>query len=121
MKSKSKENNNNNNKKKNTNNNKNWLGFSLISHMNNMEGPSESAPSHFNYSSFYCEGENGGFHSLLPLKSDGSLCIMDPHSLPRSHPQGNLPHKLLCFILAFFWVSLFLLQKKIGLFYCLKG
>ncbi|GAB2222420.1 hypothetical protein Droror1_Dr00013637 [Drosera rotundifolia] len=34
-------------------------------------------------------GENGGFYSplsVMPLKSDGSLCIME--ALTRSHPQG---------------------------------
>jgi AP2-like factor (ANT lineage) len=40
----------------------------------------------------YGVGENGGFHSplsVMPLKSDGSLCIME--ALTRSQPEGLLP------------------------------
>ncbi|KAL6993894.1 hypothetical protein U1Q18_012005 [Sarracenia purpurea var. burkii] len=50
------------------------------------------SPSHFSYSGV-CYGaqghENGGFYSpltVMPLKSDGSLCIME--ALNRSQPQG---------------------------------
>lgn len=38
----------------------------------------------------YNVGENGGFHSplsVMPLKSDGSLCIME--ALTRSHTGGS--------------------------------
>ncbi|CAK7347381.1 unnamed protein product [Dovyalis caffra] len=45
---------------------------------------------HFNSSGIcYGVGENGGFHSplsVMPLKSDGSLCIME--ALTRSQPEG---------------------------------
>ncbi|KAJ4845182.1 hypothetical protein Tsubulata_013708 [Turnera subulata] len=40
----------------------------------------------------YGVGENGAFHSslsVMPLRSDGSLCIME--ALTRSHPQGMVP------------------------------
>ncbi|KAA8531535.1 hypothetical protein F0562_006244 [Nyssa sinensis] len=96
----------------NNNNSNNWLGFSLSPHMNNMEVPSDPhqahppsdapvssavptsffhSPSQFNYSGIYygVEGENGGFYSpltVMPLKSDGSLCIME--ALSRSQAQG---------------------------------
>lgn len=50
-------------------------------------------PPHFNYQNMYCgvvEGENGGgFYSALPvmpLKSDGSLCLME--AMSRSQTQG---------------------------------
>jgi AP2-like factor (ANT lineage) len=39
----------------------------------------------------YGVGENDGFHSplsVMPLKSDGSLCIME--ALTRSQPEGLL-------------------------------
>nr|QNI23745.1 AP2/ERF transcription factor [Camptotheca acuminata] len=92
----------------------NWLGFSLSPHMNKMAVPSDPhqphppsnvvsftataaptsffhSPSQFNYSGIYygVEGENGGFYSpltVMPLKSDGSLCIME--ALSRSQTQG---------------------------------
>lgn len=56
---------------------------------------SHSVPTDFFHSSPYgiyygVEGENGGFYSplsVMPLKSDGSLCIME--ALSRSQPQGN--------------------------------
>lgn len=95
-------------------NNNSWLGFSLSPHMNNnnMDGPSlphpapstplvssttsvptafYNLPSYFNYPPIYtgAEAENGGFSSLLsmmPLKSDGSLCMME--TITRSQPQG---------------------------------
>lgn len=51
-----------------------------------------SATSQFNSSGIcYGVGENGGFHSplsVMPLKSDGSLCIME--ALTRSQPEGLL-------------------------------
>lgn len=96
-----------------SNNNNNWLGFSLSPHMNKMEGVSSSdhhpqtlsnsvpsfshppsaavSPHHFNYPGIYygMDGENAGFHSpltVMPLKSDGSLCLME--AINRSQPQG---------------------------------
>lgn len=106
---------NNNSSNENNDNNKNsnnWLGFSLSPHMNTnstMEGsppphPSSSSsssnpttyfnlPCHFNnYSNIYgVEGENGnnGIYSsfpIMPLKSDGSLCLME--AITRSQSQG---------------------------------
>lgn len=86
-------------------NNNNWLGFSLSPHMN-MEVPSEphhhpnhqphhqpppaAVPNGFFLSPhlYGVEGENGGFYSqlpVMPLKSDGSLCIMEAL---RSQQQG---------------------------------
>lgn len=48
------------------------------------------SPPHISNSGFsYCAGENGVFHSpltVMPLKSDGSLCIME--ALSRSQTQG---------------------------------
>lgn len=51
-------------------------------------------PSHFNYPNIYChgvEGENGsGLYSgfpIMPLKSDGSLCLME--AITRSQSQGS--------------------------------
>ncbi|KAF8404840.1 hypothetical protein HHK36_009729 [Tetracentron sinense] len=98
----------------NTNNNNNWLGFSLSPHMN-MEPSSDPhhqaqappaavssavptslflSPSHMNNPGicYGVEGENGGFYShlsVMPLKSDGSLCIME--ALNRSQPEGMVP------------------------------
>lgn len=75
-----------------------WLGFSL-SHMK-MESSSPTTPaSHqsvyqtqaLNYGVYYgVEGDqNGGFYSnhlpVMPIKSDGSLCIME--ALGRSQHQ----------------------------------
>lgn len=50
-------------------------------------------PPQLNYGLYYGveQGENGGFYSplsVMPLKSDGSLCIMEAFS--RSQPQGLL-------------------------------
>ncbi|KAF5739837.1 Integrase-type DNA-binding superfamily protein [Tripterygium wilfordii] len=99
----------------NESNNNNWLGFSLSPHMK-MEVPSD--PHHYHHhsqspaavsdavtTSFYLPnpqlsnpgicfgvGENGGFHSsssVMPLKSDGSLCIME--ALTRSQNEGIMP------------------------------
>ncbi|XVF15389.1 hypothetical protein REPUB_Repub09cG0148300 [Reevesia pubescens] len=50
-------------------------------------------PSHLNYGLYYgVEGENGGLYShfpAMPLKSDGSLCLME--ALGRSQPQAMVP------------------------------
>ncbi|KAJ4846312.1 hypothetical protein Tsubulata_007456 [Turnera subulata] len=101
-----------------TNNNTNWLGFSLSSHLK-MEVPSATShhrhqhqpqsdpadvptaiptsffnsPPHLNCGIYYgVEGENGGLFSplpVMPLKSDGSLCIMEA-ALSRSQPQATM-------------------------------
>lgn len=92
-----------------------WLGFSLSPQMEGSHGHdlhhtqpcsntsvssasvplsfSQTAPSHINYNaagSYYGgESENAAFYSslsVMPLKSDGSLCIMEAFN--RSHPQG---------------------------------
>ncbi|KAF5746750.1 Integrase-type DNA-binding superfamily protein [Tripterygium wilfordii] len=90
-----------------SNDNNNWLGFSLSPHMK-MEVVSDPHHHHHHYSpdavstSFYLSspqlsnpgicygvGDNGGFHSslsVMPLKSDGSLCIME--ALTRSQIEG---------------------------------
>lgn len=115
MKSMINNNNHNNENNDDNKNSNNWLGFSLSPHMNvttttsRMEGsppsdathPSSSSnpttyfnlPSHFNYPNLYCpgvEGENGsGLYSgfpIMPLKSDGSLCLME--AITRSQSQG---------------------------------
>ncbi|XP_045800174.1 AP2-like ethylene-responsive transcription factor ANT [Trifolium pratense] len=92
-------------------NNNNWLGFSLSPHIkigdelsssplhNHYQQPSSASntvptsfyfsPSHFTNSAI-CYGvpENANFHSpltVMPLKSDGSLCIME--ALGRSQSQ----------------------------------
>ncbi|KAL5753184.1 hypothetical protein ACOSP7_023355 [Xanthoceras sorbifolium] len=97
------------------NNNNSWLGFSL-SHMK-MEVPQDhphhhhqtqppsppvtaipssffQSPPHLNYGFYYgVEGDqNGGFYShlpVMPLKSDGSLCLME--ALSRSQQQQQQP------------------------------
>ena len=85
----------------------NWLGFSLTSHMK-MKEP--QLHHHFNTSltsavstSFYVSSpsptyaENGAFHSplsVMPVKSDGSLCIMEPLSTSQNL-QGN--NQNMCF------------------------
>ncbi|XP_012492017.1 AP2-like ethylene-responsive transcription factor ANT [Gossypium raimondii] len=112
MKSMSNDDNNNNN-----NNSSNWLGFSLSSHMKmevSNQGPNSnhktqsaasgvttavpssffpSPPSHLNYGLYFgVEGENGGLYShfpVMPLKSDGSLCLME--ALGRSQSQAMVP------------------------------
>ncbi|MBA0653725.1 hypothetical protein Goklo_020866, partial [Gossypium klotzschianum] len=52
-----------------------------------------SPPSHLNYGLYYgVEGENGGLYShfpVMPLKSDGSLCLME--ALGRSQSQAMVP------------------------------
>ncbi|KAF5461960.1 hypothetical protein F2P56_018016 [Juglans regia] len=100
----------------NNGSNNSWLGFSLSPHMkmevtpdpqhpqhhyHHQSQPSSAAvssaiptsfylSSHFNSSAIcYVVGENGGFHSplsVMPLKSDGSLCIME--ALTRSQSEG---------------------------------
>ncbi|KAA8528438.1 hypothetical protein F0562_035793 [Nyssa sinensis] len=100
------------------NNNNNWLGVSLSPHMKlevtsdrrhhhqynhqTQQSPSATSiptscylsPSHLNSSAIcYGVGENGGFHSplsVMPLKSDGSLCIME--ALGRSQQEGMVPN-----------------------------
>ncbi|XP_060199289.1 AP2-like ethylene-responsive transcription factor ANT [Lycium barbarum] len=96
---------NNNNNNHNSAANSNWLGFSLSPHMK-MEVTNPSEPQHhqFNHQtqSFYLSSspmnvsttsalcyENNPFHSslsVMPLKSDGSLCIME--ALSRSHADA---------------------------------
>ncbi|CAA2971962.1 AP2-like ethylene-responsive transcription factor ANT isoform X2 [Olea europaea subsp. europaea] len=85
----------------NSNQNNNWLGFSLSSQMEASSDHhqtqscsntvSNSIPSSFsssfNYPGIYY-GENTGFYSpltVMPLKSDGSLCIIEGN---RTQPQG---------------------------------
>ncbi|RDX92684.1 AP2-like ethylene-responsive transcription factor AIL1 [Mucuna pruriens] len=84
--------------------NHNWLGFSLSPHMK-MEVTSANVsnatvPTTFYMSSSHmsnsgiCYGveENGNFHSplsVMPLKSDGSLCILE--ALNRSQAQVMVP------------------------------
>lgn len=101
----------------------NWLGFSLSTHMK-MEAPSDphnqyhqvqaaasSSSSNIVPTSFYIPppqinssamcyavGDNGGFSSplsVMPLKSDGSLCIIE--ALNRSQTEGLLSFTLLLF------------------------
>lgn len=74
------------------NNQDSFLLFSHTPQMNNIHIPSSASeaitPATFSYGSFYgIEGENAGF----PLKSDGSLYVME--ALSRSQPQGE--HKLI--------------------------
>ncbi|KAB5557023.1 hypothetical protein DKX38_007932 [Salix brachista] len=107
----------------------NWLGFSLSPHMK-MEVDSDlqhhnqyhhqtqthaaaAVPTSFYLStslfnsSEICYGveENGGFQysplSVMPLKSDGSLCIME--ALTRSQPEGFLPYLMLSSLCSLFF------------------
>nr|UYM26428.1 ERF36 [Diospyros kaki] len=91
----------------NTSHGNNWLGFSLSPCLN-MELPSQphqthppssvvssansfNFPTHYSYTGACYGGENGGFGSaltMMPLKSDGSLCMME--ALNSSHPQGTV-------------------------------
>ncbi|KAI3760980.1 hypothetical protein L1987_51384 [Smallanthus sonchifolius] len=82
MKSMTNNNGNNINNNDNNKNSDNWLGFSL-------------SPSSFNYQNIYYDGvegvNGGGIYStfpIMPLKSDGSLCLTD--AITRSHSQGNM-------------------------------
>ncbi|KAJ0500061.1 putative transcription factor AP2-EREBP family [Helianthus annuus] len=69
-------NNGNTHNTKNSDNN-NWLGFSL--------SPHSPEPCNFNYQNIYYGGVDGGgggggiysTFPIMPLKSDGSLCLMD--------------------------------------------
>ncbi|KAH1244546.1 AP2-like ethylene-responsive transcription factor ANT [Glycine soja] len=86
-------------------NNHNWLGFSLSPHMkmevtsaatvsdNNVPTTFYMSPSHMSNSGMcYSVGENGNFHSpltVMPLKSDGSLGILE--ALNRSQTQVMVP------------------------------
>lgn len=98
----------------NGSNNSSWLGFSLSPHMkmevlassdhhqhHHHQSPASpvSVPAGFYFTSqlnnagIYDSGENGNFHaplSVMPLKSDGSLCIME--ALSRSHTEGIVPN-----------------------------
>ncbi|KAL0361173.1 UNVERIFIED_CONTAM: AP2-like ethylene-responsive transcription factor ANT [Sesamum radiatum] len=97
----------------------NWLGFSLSPHMKMEANSTLSDNHHFSHrtetpptsavaANFYLHsshltnttaavcygvGENGNFHSpnisVMPLKSDGSLCIME--ALSRSNSEGVVP------------------------------
>lgn len=92
------------------NSNNNWLGFSLSPHINSLEGPltdhnhstqpdsssdvqssvSRFSLNHLNYPGMYYEGDNASLFSSLsamPLKSDGSLCIMKDFNRSQP-PQG---------------------------------
>ncbi|KAJ4824972.1 hypothetical protein Tsubulata_014343, partial [Turnera subulata] len=50
----------------------NWLGFSLTPHLRIDEG--------------FGREEQGGF-SVMPLRSDGSLCVVDPFRRPANGAQ----------------------------------
>ncbi|XP_077217133.1 AP2-like ethylene-responsive transcription factor ANT [Tasmannia lanceolata] len=77
-------------------NDNNWLGFSLSPHLNievsaDPHQEQVSAPPDLNRSGicYGVESENGGFYShlsVMPIKSDGSLCIME--ALSRSKQEG---------------------------------
>ncbi|PIA57056.1 hypothetical protein AQUCO_00600055v1 [Aquilegia coerulea] len=95
----------------NNNSSNNWLGVSLSPHLNievsseshhhPTQIPSSAVPRSFFLSSSHLnnsgichgvDGENGGFYShlsMMPLKSDGSLCIME--ALSRSQPEAIMP------------------------------
>lgn len=98
----------------NNNGSNNWLAFSLSPHMkmevasdhqyHHQTHPPAAAVStavptsfvlspHLNSSAIcYGVGESGAFHSplsVMPLKSDGSLCIME--ALSRSQQEGMFP------------------------------
>lgn len=108
------------------NHNNNWLGFSLSPHIstssphhhhhyqqtqtssvsNTVPASFYFSPSHFTNSTI-CYGvpENGNnFHSpnltVMPIKSDGSLCIME--ALGRSQSQGWFLSKNTLFYLVFY-------------------
>lgn len=103
-------NSNNNNHSSAATNSNNWLGFSLSPHMKmEVTNASETQQQHPHQQqfaqSFYLSSspttmnvstasalcyENNPFHSslsVMPLKSDGSLCIME--ALSRSHADGK--------------------------------
>lgn len=107
--------NENENSSNNNNINNSWLGFSLSPHMkmevtssdhpyNQHHSHSASNPfylsPHFNHNNteiFYGIPDNSSLHhhsaaaslSVMPLKSDGSLCIME--ALSRSQTEGSFP------------------------------
>ncbi|KAK9097123.1 hypothetical protein Sjap_022620 [Stephania japonica] len=102
-------NNNTTTNNSNNNNNNNWLGFSLSPHLN-MEVPPDHhhssanavssavpttfflSPPHLHNASALAD-HNTGFYShlnVMPLKSDGSLCIME--ALSRSQNEGMVPN-----------------------------
>ncbi|GAA0176280.1 DNA-binding transcription factor [Lithospermum erythrorhizon] len=108
---------NNNGRVENENNNtsdnvnSNWLGFSLSQNMkmevtskpqehqhNHHHGQSSTAmPTNYYFSSPICYGigENGGFHTslpVMPLKSDGSLSIMEALSRPQNNGHHYASH-----------------------------
>ncbi|KAL0395846.1 UNVERIFIED_CONTAM: AP2-like ethylene-responsive transcription factor ANT [Sesamum calycinum] len=71
--------------------NDNWLGFSLSADHHHTQPFSSDVPLSFS-SSFNCpgiyygvDGANAGL-DMMPLKSDGSLCLMG--AINTSHPQG---------------------------------
>ncbi|KVI02736.1 AP2/ERF domain-containing protein [Cynara cardunculus var. scolymus] len=76
-------------------------------------------PSHFNYPNIYCSGvesENAsGLYSafpIMPLKSDGSLCLME--AITRSQSQG--------LFLVFLYLNMFpFMLKKFSTMCCLLG
>ncbi|PWA89899.1 aintegumenta [Artemisia annua] len=77
-------NNNENNNEHNKNSDNNWLGFSLSHHS------SDHSAHTFNYQNIYYGGvdgvNNSGIYSsypIMPLKSDGSLCLMDNITKPQ--------------------------------------
>lgn len=110
--------------------NNSWLGFSLSPHMkmevntdphhqyhHHHSQPPPTAVSNAIPTSFYLSsspinttgicygdvGENGAFHSplsVMPLKSDGSLCIME--ALTRSQPEGLFQLFFVCLLLSCF-------------------
>jgi len=89
-------------------NNHNWLGFSLSPHMKMEVTSAATVPTTFYMSSphisssgiCYGVGANGNFHSpltVMPIKSDGSLCILE--ALNRSQSEGWLSF---IFLISFF-------------------
>lgn len=85
--------------------NTNWLGLPLSSHITmdaNNSAPQPLPSSQTFYLPSSAVSENGDFLSplsIMPLKSDGSLCIMDAHSRSH-HSQGYLspPPLPLCYV-----------------------
>ncbi|XAR51398.1 hypothetical protein NMG60_11006014 [Bertholletia excelsa] len=79
-----------------TNHGNNWLGFSLSPsdpHQTHPPSSTTVSPSHFSYSgvAYGVGGQSSGFYSplsVMPLKSDGSLCIME--AINTSQPQGMI-------------------------------
>ncbi|XP_062098956.1 AP2-like ethylene-responsive transcription factor ANT [Humulus lupulus] len=108
MKAMDDHNSNDNNNNNSGNHTDNWLGFSVSPQMKREFTSSSTTPiavsnsvptsyylppSQFNCSGLcYGVGENAAFQSplsVMPLKSDGSLCIME--ALSRSQPEGMMP------------------------------